>query len=1000
MTVRGIAHNGKYRLMFGVLPCFMAVSYSSGPCAEPPGAPEDVLPPPALSMGLPPRIPLTFGPLVGYDFKREEVTARLFIDATRRRLFGPLELTLEGAAGVSGSSFDAGVGAYAGIPWFLAGAEYNALDGGFDFGLILQFAGMRGGLLRRGDLIRVDYRPGAQEVMMGITFPSPFTKYRMTRPRNRFTELPKGNVQGSTKPLDPALQAKVSEVTHAVEWMDRLLTPRFATGDKFAEDAAWYLDHVQQSGHTFDEENERYHRGLEGAFAYVLGDSALAKEVATRAEAVIYSEVLVPFDSRFGQEKKPNSAGGYCAAAARKFAEYLESHPAFQGPDPDQSGRAGRILDVYRCVLKAVEQVSVRARDRWEDSFLFFNSRDCLAWLPLNYGLRPAQYDTQEEWNGVLGDLTEQEFENSNYVEYLMTEQFHLQTKTTIREAQDYQVTIVHDFRGKTPDRDVDIYGWDMVVDGYLAAFTQAVTELNQGTRTRLPQFFLFLDENYYQANKSRQIMEYLQNLYDPESPKLKEETVIEQIDLAHATLRAAIETSGALAGLSKEELRRAFRVYVNITNPFDPAIAMDVTRRDHRKIAFCDVTEEDPAAGVAIFTGQGIGEHYNGPGWEDRSVVIRGPVLVQLKDETRRLFMSQGYTAEEVPDCLKPVPFPVDYEERCGALQEERGWTTPVSICANETGYGYKKASVLKTAIYNLAPDASSLLTFDSLWLSDFWASMFITAALRGVHVFPVAPSPRNAPSHATPTLYYLRQNLELMLRAQVFFADEIARNHGLFRVGIYAHAVPVDDLERRMVTFIWGREAYPFLKQEFPFNPAIEALFAQRLQSYEPTSLVKLRLRPRPLLHVKGQLFGTREAFQLIRMPQWGPILGAHLAIRKAQLKGEKNAGITPLLLDTKGPLDKTLKEELEGLSGSERAIFTFTTGSQNQNPRSMLLDGEVLVALGGFNCMMTAIDFMFILGIASWPETMEEFDQLYPEVKSSFPGNILNGLIKYQL
>jgi len=75
-------------------------------------------------------------------------------------------------------------------------------------------------------------------------------------------------------------------------------------------------------------------------------------------------------------------------------------------------------------------------------------------------------------------------------------------------------------------------------------------------------------------------------------------------------------------------------------------------------------------------------------------------------------------------------------------------------------------------------------------------------------------------------------------------------------------------------------------------------------------------------------------------------------------------------------------------------------FTTGSQNQNPRSMLLDGEVLVALSGFNSLITAIDFMFMLGIASWPSSLEEFGQLYPEVKASFPSNMLLGLIKYQL
>jgi hypothetical protein len=628
----------------------------------------------------------------------------------------------------------------------------------------------------------------------------------MTRPRGRFIELPSGKLS-KAKPLDPELEAKVAEIVHAVEWMDRLLTPRFAPGDGFTRSAQQYLDHIQEPGHAYDGEDSTYHHGLETAFALVLdGDPSLAREIAGQAEATIYNEVLVPFNRRFGQEKKPNHAGGYCRVAADKFAAYLESHPAFRSLDTEGVGKTKVLLSIYRRVLKAIEDVSTRARDRWKDSFLFFNSRASLAWLPLNYGLQHHQFDTQEEWDGVLADLTEREFTDCNHVEYLMTEQFHLQTKTTIREARDYQVTIVHDFRGRTPGGNVDIYGWDMVVDGYIAAFVDAITQLNNGTRTRLPQFFLFLDDNYYQANKSRSIITYLENLYDPDTPKLGAETVEDQVESAHATLRAAIATSPVLSQLSNEELRRAFKVHVNITNPFDLSISLDVSRRDHRKIAFRDISEEDPGSGVAIFTGQGIGEHYNGSGWEDRSLVVRGPVLVQLKDETRRLFMGQGYQDHEVPDYLQPKPTPPDFEEQCRRLRE-KGWTTPVSINMNETGYGYKKASVLKTAMYNLAPDSSFVLTFDSLWLSDFWASMFITAALRGVHVFPVAPSPRNAPSNATPTLYYLRENMELMLRAQTFFKEEIEKNNGLLRVGIYAHAVPINDLSKRMVTFTRGR-------------------------------------------------------------------------------------------------------------------------------------------------------------------------------------------------
>ena len=68
-----------------------------------------------------------------------------------------------------------------------------------------------------------------------------------------------------------------------------------------------------------------------------------------------------------------------------------------------------------------------------------------------------------------------------------------------------------------------------------------------------------------------------------------------------------------------------------------------DVLMRDHRKISFYDVTERDPGRGEAIFTGMGIGEHYAGPTWEDRAILVQGPSLVGLKDAARELRSEPG---------------------------------------------------------------------------------------------------------------------------------------------------------------------------------------------------------------------------------------------------------------------------------------------------------------------------------------------------------------------
>ena len=54
---------------------------------------------------------------------------------------------------------------------------------------------------------------------------------------------------------------------------------------------------------------------------------------------------------------------------------------------------------------------------------------------------------------------------------------------------------------------------------------------------------------------------------------------------------------------------------------------------RDHRKVVFYDISEDDPYRGEAIFTGAGIGEHYANLSWEDRSLLLRGPAALGTPD-------------------------------------------------------------------------------------------------------------------------------------------------------------------------------------------------------------------------------------------------------------------------------------------------------------------------------------------------------------------------------
>lgn len=1005
------------RPALALLTAVTAFAACPGPSTAAPAAgPDSPLPPAAVSAGQPPRIDFSWGPLAGYDFARRELRTRVFLSATTEppvllpRFLG---LTLEGALGTCGDRFDAAAAAWLGIPWAGIGVDYDIPDDEWSLRLSLRFPLRRGGMLHHGDLLRFDYAPGAQQVLAGLALPSPFERYRMTRKAAKEVRLPAGSlpeepVRGAPH-LSPELDSLLARVEHAVLWIDRMVTPRFAVGEGFERDAAALREHLRQPGHDFAGEEAAYHDGLAAAFVAALGgDAERGRALAHRAEACIFERVLVPFDQKFGREKEPAGAGGYCARALAEFEAALPGEVEPGDTTAASAGRRALCREVFRRVLAAIERAADQARGRWQERFLFWHDRARLAWLPLNYGLQHDQYDTQAEWDSVLASLTRHPFSDANTIQYLMMERFHIELKRMIRETETYQVTIVHDFRGRESDGTTDIYGWDVVADGYLAAFLRAVRDLDSGRRARLPQFFLFLDAHYYGANRERDIVSYMENLYDPPRLRLQDDQIAAQVEARQDSLRRAIDRSPALARLGRERLRELFRVHVNITYPLDPSFNLDMTQRDHRKLGFRDVSEADPSAGEAVITGQGVGAHYNGSGWEDRSLLVRGSALVTFKTDTRRLFLDQGFSPEEVPECLRAQAHPDDYAERCLRLRADRGWTTPVSIVANETGYGDKQATVLKAAVYNLAADSSTVLSFDSLWLSDLWAGMFIGAALRGARMFPVAPTPQNAPSHAAPVLCFLRQNLDLLFRAQNSFAEEIAAAGGALRVGLYAHDAPTQDFRRRVDAFLKSRASQPVVRRWFPFDAGIDSLLSGFLRQFPEVAGVALSLRPRPYLHLKYQLYGSYEGFRIIERPEWVPILRRHLEIRQRQVYGLKTPGLGPWILstvDSSGGVTRPLIPAFEQWlaesdpTAPQRVVFTCTIGSQNQNPRSLLLDGEVAVNISGYDGLITTADFIFILGVATWPSTRQEFDRLFPERKLPFYMAPLRRLMKSQ-
>jgi len=140
-----------------------------------------------------------------------------------------------------------------------------------------------------------------------------------------------------------------------------------------------------------------------------------------------------------------------------------------------------------------------------------------------------------------------------------------------------YHVLWVHDYRGVNRHKVPDRVAWSQTIDGYVEALTRAIQEMDRGERRILPQFYLFLDEHYYRENKSRGIISFLEHMSERTPVAIRDSLLARRAREGVARLRAAIAASPTLARMSREEVRRRIRVYVNVTNPYDPSFAGDL---------------------------------------------------------------------------------------------------------------------------------------------------------------------------------------------------------------------------------------------------------------------------------------------------------------------------------------------------------------------------------------------------------------------------------------
>lgn len=934
---------------------------------------------------------------------------------------GIAALGLEGYVGArssnpsdGGADLDGGGRAYFKVPslYFGLGVDYNIKDTAASFMLQLSLPMRRGGILGNGSTLDIRYLPGYHNTLsVGLSFPLPARNLGKTRPPHDAVRLE------SRKPyrvaevdLDPRLDDPLTGVRERAHWITRLSQPLVDKSDAdphraLAPYMATLVTHMDSTdalfpeGHTLNEEIRVYHAELDRAFSIAVDgtpfatghSSATGRKASAAARGILLNEVLLRYNSLLGERKTNDGLSAPFAVAKTAFGAWLTSE---NDVSPFQARQA---FLVFHTLCDIVDENRMTLRKQWGDTRF--------VWLPLQYALKPEDHDTQEEINAIIEGAAQERFSPGNRVWYVMNEEFQFEIARSVRKAKEYHVLWIHDIRGLNGNGNPDAIAYQHTVN-YLEALIEHARAYDR--TGSMPMYMIFLDQHYFELNKSRMWLRVLQEPMDEMANLPGDYREWEDhLRSLQRDLRAAVDSSTALhvarSQFGDKWLKNLVKVHVNITNPADPSFYSfhsvgiipipDNMMRDHRKIAFYDVTEEDPYLGRAMFTGMGIGEHYVGANWEDRAVMIEGPEALETKTAARELLLNQGFTESEIPAPLRARPFGYDYtsqvREFLAGGAEAFDDEAAVLQLHNQTGFRPKPINPVKAVLYSLMPPGSVLKVPDSLWQSYIYASLLSGSALRGCRVLVIAPTAGSAPSAGTPQLVRANGMLARLLVVANALDSYIAREGGLLKVGLYAPKVGVGDLAGRFAQAVatsvpWQKKIYPdrpeFLAVAENAGAQLDSLGYAVRYLHEEDTLIS------PKMHLKANMFASVNAWDRIAArPEWAGILKEYITYlaELGSTSGDSHPDVTRLPDALRQQTARMVTNLLADTPAQERErmVLYLTVGSVNMDYHSMLMDGEAMITMAGWRSLVGMLDFMLLTGLCQWVETVDDLNALLP-------------------
>jgi hypothetical protein len=515
----------------------------------------------------------------------------------------------------------------------------------------------------------------------------------------------------------------------------------------------------------------------------------------------------------------------------------------------------------------------------------------------------------------------------------------------------------------------------------------------------------IFLDQYFYEPRGGRLWMTMLENPLHA-SMSLPGDNAEREAHLRsrQAELRAAVAASSRLQRDAARNggdtwLTRTVKVHVNITDPSDfsfrsrrivPPFPMtpDNLMRDHRKIAFYDVTESDPWAGGMLIMGVGVGEQFATSTWEDRGYRLSGPATLEARAALRRLLRAHSVSASDFPPPLRATA-PRRETERRFNLGDYVGRALQVH---NEVGWGAKKSSIVRAMLYDLVQPGTVVIVPDPQWANPQWAAMLAGAAARGAKVYVVAPAAVNAPTPNTSLMALVHDVLSRLLEIRQELANPLRASHGELRVGLFTATADLDDAAARRAEVRAGVARAPWLKELFPFNERVLAVLERSEARAEAnkenaSALAKDEIPREPMVHQKTQLVAHPGAIAaLLQQPGWDVALAAtidaqtHETAELTQELGRESRAIDTAAIQRAAAMREAF---VRGMSDEDRkrVSFYFAVGTQNEDGRAMALDGEATVVTSGFQGADGVVDLYYLMARSTWIDDQRELERLLP-------------------